>query len=112
MTEKEIVEGVKRGDIFGLIQVDIHTPDHLKEVFEEMTPIFKNSLVSLDDVGEHMKKYLEASGKLKQPQRQLIGSFHGHELLLGTPLLNPYVPRTLQPQSVFHRMIVAMMKIT
>ena len=95
MTEYEIVEAVKRGDMFGLIQVDIYTPNHLKEMFEEMTPIFKNTLVSRDDVGEHMKKYLETSGKLKLPQRQLIGSFHGCELLLGTPLLKWYLEKGL-----------------
>ena len=60
-----------------------------------MTPIFKNSLVGREDVGEHMKRYLEASGKLKQPQRQLIGSFHVTGLLLGTPLLQWYLQKGL-----------------
>ena len=95
MSELEIVEGVKAGSIFGLIQVDVHTPDHLKEKFSEMTPIFKNSLVGLGDVGDHMKRYLEASGKLKQPQRQLIGSFFGNGILLGTPLLKWYLDHGL-----------------
>ena len=95
MCESTIVEGVRNGSVFGLIQVDIHTPEHLKEKFSEMTPIFKNSLVGRGDVGEHMKRYLEASGKLMQPQRQLIGSFYGTAILLGTPLLKWYLDHGL-----------------
>ena len=100
MTETSIIQGVLDGSIFGLIQVDIHTPEHLKADFAEMTPIFKNSLVSLDDVGDHMRKYLEASGKLKQPQRQLIGSFYGNGILLGTPLLQWYLQKGLKVSKV------------
>ena len=95
MSETSIIEGVLDGSVFGIIQVDIHTPDHLKDKFTEMTPIFKNSLVCLDDVGDHMRRYLEASGKLKQPQRQLIGSFYGNGILLGTPLLQWYLQKGL-----------------
>ena len=37
-SENEIIEGAKKGVIFGLINVDIETPDHLKHYFSEMTP--------------------------------------------------------------------------
>ena len=95
MNEADIVKGVTAGTLFGLVQVDIETPEHLKEKFSEMTPIFKNSLVGRSDVGEHMRRYLEAAGKLTQPTRQLIGSFHGTGLLLGTPLLQWYLQKGL-----------------
>ena len=101
LSEAAIIAGVKKGSIFGLIQVDIYTPDHLKDTFSEMTPIFKNSLVSRADVGDHMQKYLETVGKLKQPQRQLIGSFHGKGLLLGTPLLQWYLSKGLLVSKVY-----------
>ena len=42
LTESEIIDGIKSGTIFGLAEVDIHTPDHLKERFKEMTPVFKH----------------------------------------------------------------------
>ena len=32
---------------FGFVQVDIETPEHLKESFKEMTPIFKNAKLNL-----------------------------------------------------------------
>ena len=61
--------------------MDIHN------YFFEMTPIFKNTLVSREDVGEHMKDHLEREGRIKRPQRQFIGSFFAEGILLGTPLL-------------------------
>ena len=95
LTESEILNGVEKGRIFGMIQVDIHTPEAKKDMFYEMTPIFKNCLVSRDDVGNHMRSYLEGVGKLKQPQKQLIGSFFGMGILLGTPLLQWYLKKGL-----------------
>ena len=101
MSENEIVSSVKEGEIFGLIEVDIHTPEHLKPTFSEMAPIFKNTNVSREDVGCHMKSFLEANDKLKTPQRQLIGSFFGEKILLGTPLLQWYLRKGLIVTKVY-----------
>ena len=80
---KRLIDVVKSGSIFGIISVDIHTPEHLKDYFSEMTPIFKNTLVSIEDVGEYMKYHLEREGKIKHPQRQLIGNYFAEQVLLG-----------------------------
>ena len=42
MSESDILSAVKDGKMFGLVQVDITTPPHLRDYFEEMTPVFKN----------------------------------------------------------------------
>ena len=96
MTENDIIGGVLGGTIFGLIEVDIHTPEHLKDRFSEMTPIFKNAMVSRSDVGDHMREHLKKHDRLKQPQRQLIGSYFGDKILLGTPLLKWYLEKGLK----------------
>ena len=44
-------------DIFVFIQVDIETPEHLKENFSEMCPIFENAEIHFDDIEEYMKIY-------------------------------------------------------
>ena len=93
--QNEIIEGVKKGTIFGLVCVDLKTPEHLKDHFCEMTPIFKNTLVSRDDVGEHMRDHLKSEGKIKIPQRQLIGSYFAQNILLGSPLLKWYLDKGL-----------------
>ena len=81
--------------MFGLIQVDISTPRHLREYFEEMTPVFKNALISKSDVGSHMSRFADGEKLLNSPQRSLIGSYHGKELVLGTPLLKWYLDHGL-----------------
>ena len=101
LSEREILDGVEMGTIFGMIQVDIYTPENLKPMFEEMTPIFKNTLVSRADVGLHMREFLERYDKLKKPQRQLIGSFHGEKILIGTPLLQWYLKKGLVVSKVY-----------
>ena len=101
LTQEEILIKVENGTLFGMVQVDIHTPEHLKKEFEEMTPIFKNKLVSREDVGVHMKEYLEENNKLTKPQRQLIGSYYGEKMLLGTPLLQWYLKKGLVVTQVY-----------
>ena len=44
-------------DLFGFVQVDIETPEDLKEKFSEMTPIFKNAEIKFEDIGEYMQNY-------------------------------------------------------
>ena len=100
MTEEEIVRGIEDGSIFGMAQVDIMTPEHLRDLFSEMTPVFKNVKVRRQDVGEHMLRHLEEEGKMKQPQRQLIGSYFGDKILLGTPLLRWYLTHGLKVTKV------------
>ena len=90
-----IIEGVKKGEIFGLISVDIETPEHLKDYFSKVTPIFKNTLVSRNDTDEHMRDHLQRKDRIKRPQRQLIGSYFAKEILLGSPLLKWYLEKGL-----------------
>ena len=59
MNEQQILEAIEEGTLFGLIECDIKVPEQLKDYFSEMTPIFKNTEVSLEDIGETMKKYAE-----------------------------------------------------
>ncbi len=86
-----IIDKIKSGDLFGLVQCSIQVPDDLKEYFEDMPPIFKNVEISRNDIGEHMKDYCEENGLLKQPRRALIGSYFGEEIMLTTPLLQWYL---------------------
>jgi len=39
-------EDILNDKLFGFIQVDIETPENLKEYFSEMTPIFKNAEIN------------------------------------------------------------------
>ena len=95
MSESDILSAVKEEKMFGLVQVDITTPPHLREYFEEMTPVFKNATVSKSDIGPHMSDFAQEEKLLNTPQRCLIGSYHGKNILLGTPLLKWYLEHGL-----------------
>ena len=60
MTTRSIVNAVKNDTLFGCVECDIHVPEHLKDKFSEMCPIFKNTEISREDIGEFMKSYSTA----------------------------------------------------
>ena len=52
-----------------------------------MTPIFKNTEVSLKDVGQHMQDYAKEHNIKDFPRFLLIGPYFGKKIGLSTPLL-------------------------
>jgi len=94
-----IIDDIKSNKIFGFLECDIQTPEHLKDYFSEMTPIFKN--IEIDPmneelIGEHMYNYnmsLENTKTMKS--RKLIGSYFGKQILIYTPLLKWYMDHGL-----------------
>ena len=56
-----------------------------------MTPIFKNTEVSLKDVGQHMQEHAKEHKIKGIPRRLLIGSYFGKKIGLLTPLLKWYL---------------------
>ncbi|POM61034.1 hypothetical protein PHPALM_30018, partial [Phytophthora palmivora] len=96
----DIVDDIVNDKIFGFLECDIRTPDHLKDYFSEMTPVFKNILISCSDesvIGKHMFDYNE---KRKQSRaksaRKLIGSYFGEKILIYTPLLKWYLAHGME----------------
>ena len=59
MSPERILTEVRNESLFGCVEVDIRVPEHLKEKFSEMCPIFKNTNISRDDTGDFMKAYAE-----------------------------------------------------
>ena len=104
MSPERILSEVRNERLFGCVEVDIRVPEHLKEKFSEMCPIFKNTNISREDIGEFMKAYTEEHGIMAQPRRSLIGSMAGDKILLVTPLLNWYLEHGLEVTKV-HQVI-------
>ena len=66
-------------------------PENLRDYSPNFYPIFKNIVVSRDDIGNLMKQYAEKENIMVQPRRMLISSF---TLINGTnitPLLLFYL---------------------
>ena len=70
-------------------------PDCLKDKFSEMSPIFKNTLVGREQLGNNMRELAEEKGYLKRASRMLIGSMRGDRVLLFSGLARWYLQHGL-----------------
>jgi hypothetical protein len=93
---QQLEQDILNDKLFGFVQVDIETPDHLKEYFSEMTPIFKNAKIKFNDIGEYMQNYHTQNNIKFMEGNKLIGSYFGKEILLYTPLLKWYLQQGLK----------------
>ena len=103
VTEKQILDGVLPGNLFGFVQCDLSVPDRWGkgfenfsdltpyEYFKEMSPIFCTSEVPFESYGEHMQRYVEEMGMGKTPRVLLVGGMSAQEILIATPLLRWYL---------------------
>ena len=85
------MQEIKSGKLFGYVQCDLKVPDHLKAYFPNFPPIFKNAVVSRNDIGDLMKEYAEKEKIMSQPRRMLISSFDLKNGTIITPLLLYYL---------------------
>lgn len=93
-----IVDDIKNDKLFGFLECDIETPEHLKYYFSEMTPIFKNIEIDPTEevVGNHMFEYNQSRGRnMSKKSRKLIGSYFGKQILIYAPLLKWYLQHGL-----------------
>ena len=98
---EDIIDNVLSESLFGAVECDIIVPDSLRETFNEMPPIFKNSTISHDDIGEHMSNFAKEHGLHNKPIQSLISSMFGEKVLLATPLLKWYLEHGLEITRVY-----------
>ena len=100
-TTQQILNGVRAGTVFGMIECDIRVPEELREYFAEMQPVFKNIRLMREDLGPFMCRYAEAHNIMTTPRRMLVGSYYGDKILLATPLLRWYLDHGLEVLHVY-----------
>jgi len=91
----QLKQDILNDNLFGFIKVDIETPEHLKEKFSEMTPIFKNATIKFEDIGEYMQNFHTENNIKFNQGNKLIGSYFGKEIVLYSPLLKWYLQEGL-----------------
>jgi len=100
-TINNIVNRILNDELFGFVELDIYTPDHLKKKFSEFTPIFKNQMIEEKDIGDYMREHvLKTKGKYTKG-RKLIGSYFGEKITLYTPLIKWYLEHGLIIKNVY-----------
>ena len=87
LTQDQILSAIRNESLFGVVECDIRVPDPLKPKFAEMCPIFKNTEISREDIGEFMHTFAKELNIMSHPRRSLIGSYFGDKILLATPLI-------------------------
>ena len=101
MSENKVLSKIMEGEIFGVVECDIHVPEGKKDKFSEMCPIFKNVDIPFEAIGEHMQNFVEQNGLSKKPRQGPIGSMFGNKILLTTPLLRWYIKHGLKVTKVY-----------
>ena len=104
LTEQQLLEGIKKGNLFGYVKCDIEVPEVLRVSFANFPPMFKITFVSKKDIGDLMKTYVEEEGILSQPRKMLISSFTSQNGTLITPLLFFYLQLALVVTKI-HRFV-------
>ena len=87
LSEEQLLQGIIDGQLLGYVQCDIEVPEHLHSYFSNFRPIFKNTVVSTEDIGNLMREYEEKENIMAQPRRMLISSFILTNGTIITPLL-------------------------
>ena len=91
MCEEQLLQGIIDGQPFGHVQCNIEVPEHLRDYFSNFPPIFKNTAVSRDEIGNLMKQYSEKENIMVQLRRMLISGFILTNGTPTTPLLLLYL---------------------
>ena len=63
LSAEALTQGFIDGRLFGYVQCDIEVPEHLRDYFSNFPPIFKNTVVSRNDIRDLMKEYAENAEK-------------------------------------------------
>ena len=101
LSEKQIIDAIVDGSLFGFLEADVHTPKHLYEKFCEWPLITKNASISPEDSGPYMSKVAEELGMGKKPRGCLISSYFGEKLMLITPLVKFYLKQGLKITKIY-----------
>ena len=86
-----MLDFIRNDKMFGAVLVDITVPDHLRTYFEVFPPLFKNTNVKFEDIGNHMQEHCNKTEYKFTERRYLISSFFANKILLATPLLKYYL---------------------
>ena len=90
-TMKDIEDAIMSGESFGFVKCDIYVPANLIPYFSEFPPIFKNTEITMEDIGEHMQAYARSIQREKCVDKALISSMKGEGIVLLTPLFKKYI---------------------
>ena len=61
--------------VYGIAEIDIHVPDHLKKCFKDLPLIFENTTVERHHLSFEMQDYVKEFGLMKNGCKCLVASY-------------------------------------
>ena len=83
LTQQQLLERKKKGKVLSCVQGGVEVPEKERANFDYFPPLFKNTLVSKNDIPDLIKRYAEEEKIMSQPPKMLISSFTLHN---GNPI--------------------------
>ncbi|KAL5019000.1 hypothetical protein ScPMuIL_004722, partial [Solemya velum] len=110
--ERQIIQAVQSDQLFGMVEVDIEVPTEWPgnfrhptlspyQYFQEMSPLFCNTEVPYDIIGDHMQVHAKRFGLSEKPRRLLVGGMKAKQMLIATPLLKWYVEHGMRVTKIY-----------
>ena len=99
--EAQILEDVRKGNLYRMVEVDIEVPECLWEHFSEMSPLFCTYAVPFEVIGEKMQAHVEKYNMDKRPRKLQVGGMKAKKLLLLTCLLKWYLDHGLHVTKIY-----------
>ena len=75
----------------------------LTSVYSEFPPIFKNTLIELDDTGEMMHKICPCTNIKTGVRRSLVSSLFGEKIVISTDLIEKYLQIDNTVRNLYHK---------
>lgn len=99
--EKKILEGIKNGSLFGYVVADVTTPpDVLQKILPlNFPPVIQRGEIDERMLSDYMRQRCE-SRQFKFPQKTLIQTYHGKQLLIYTPTVQFYMQIGLEISNI------------
>ena len=99
--EKKILQGIKDDALFGYIVADVTTPpDVLKEILPlNFPPVINRREIDESMISDYIMSRCEARNT-KLPQKTLVQTYHGKQLVIYTPTVQFYMEIGLEITNV------------
>lgn len=90
---EEMLERVRDGTFFGLLEVDINVPDSLKETYDVFPPFFCHKDISAEILSPAMQEMIKKLDKPSKPGIRLVSALEAENFVIISPLLQFYLQR-------------------
>ena len=87
LSKTEILQKIQTGELFGFARVSLEVPTSKYDKFKEFCPIFRNRVITREDLSPYQQKIAVDNDLLKHGRKSLISVMKAERIVLITPLI-------------------------